>query len=215
MNLLLVKLRLYAPLVLLAGALFALGGCELPGSAPAAGGPSAVTPPQGASPVGTDGLREGALQKGDLVTINFTGPQTAPGKHEERIKEDGQVDLYLLGRVQAAGKTPGQLQREIQNLYVPKYYQYLTVTVTTEARFYTVAGQVRNPGQIRYLGETTVLRAIAGAGDFTDYAKRTKVALVRVNGQKFTVNCVKALGNDQLDLPVFPGDRIFVPRRLW
>ncbi len=67
---------------------------------------------------------------GDLVVVNLSGlPETIP-PHEERIKEDGTITLPYIGAVKAAEKTPGELQNEIHDLYVPKIYSHLTVTVT-------------------------------------------------------------------------------------
>jgi protein involved in polysaccharide export with SLBB domain len=72
---------------------------------------------------------------------------------------------------------------------------------------------VRQSGRQEYLGPTTVLKAIASAGDFTDFASRRKVRLNRKDGSWQIVDCVKAAQNPSLDLPVFPGDKIDVPQR--
>jgi protein involved in polysaccharide export with SLBB domain len=64
-----------------------------------------------------------------------------------------------------------------------------------------------------YAGEITVLRAIASSGGFTDFAARGRVELVRANGQKLKVDSRRAADNAKLDLPVVPGDTIYVPRR--
>ncbi|MGH7968426.1 MAG: polysaccharide biosynthesis/export family protein, partial [Limisphaerales bacterium] len=84
-----------------------------------------------------------------------------------------------------------------------------------ETQFYSVDGEVRLPARQIYISRTTVLRAIASAGGFTDFAKKTKVKLIRLDGRIFIVNCKKALVQPQLDLEVFPGDKITVPRRLF
>src|SRR5690606_29007284 len=80
------------------------------------------------------------LQPGELVKIDFSGPSAPPQAHEENIKDDGTISLYLIGKVQAAGKTPGQLQTEIHQLYVPRYYKFLNVTVKAADRFFIVGG---------------------------------------------------------------------------
>jgi protein involved in polysaccharide export with SLBB domain len=76
----------------------------------------------------------------------FTGNPTPPTDQDERIKEDGMINLQFIGAVQAAGKTSGQLQKEIQDAYVPRLFQRLTVTVRTEERMFFVDGEVRSPG---------------------------------------------------------------------
>jgi len=55
---------------------------------------------------------------GDQVIVTFSDP--ALKQHDERIKDDGTITLYLVGAVKAVGTTPGDLQKEIQALYVPK-----------------------------------------------------------------------------------------------
>ena len=151
------------------------------------------------------------------MTVTFSGTPNPPPKHEETVREDGNINPPFLGHsVKAAGKTIGMLQEELQNLYVPAYYsRALTVTVTIEERWVYVGGEVKSPNRYIYSGEPTTLKAIQTAGDFTDFAKRTKVQITRASGRKETVNCTKAIKNPKLDLPIYPGDQIFVPRRLW
>ncbi|MEP6662615.1 MAG: polysaccharide biosynthesis/export family protein [Verrucomicrobiota bacterium] len=155
----------------------------------------------------------GELRVGDTVQVDFSriGDREIP-RHEEQIKDDGTISLYLIGSVKAAGKTTGQLQNEIQTAY-NKYYVSMTVTVRAPDRFFSVGGQVKLPNRFVYVGGTTVIKAIQAAGDFTDYAKKTKVQLTRTNGKRYVINYEKALRNPSLDLPVYPGDYIYVPQR--
>jgi polysaccharide biosynthesis/export protein VpsN len=150
--------------------------------------------------------------KDDLVIITFSGQQDLQ-PHEERIKEDGTITLQYINSIKAEGKTTGELQREIHNAYVPTYYKRLTVTVKTDRQIYYVQGQVRQSGRQEYLGPTTVLKAIASAGDFTDFASRKRVRLNRKDGSWQIIDCNKAAEDPSLDLPVFPGDKIDVPAR--
>ena len=155
---------------------------------------------------------------GDLVIVNYSGLSGSTEQmpvHEERIKEDGTITpSSLIGPVQAAGKTPGELQRDLQEQY-NRYYNNLTVTVQTKERVYWVGGEVRKPDRYVYTGETTVTKAIQAAGDFTDYANKKKVTLTHASGKTVRVDCVKALRDPTFDPPVFPGDQIHVSRRIW
>jgi polysaccharide export outer membrane protein len=151
--------------------------------------------------------------KGDLVTVKFSGNSQEILPHEERIKDDGTLTLPLIGAVEAAGKKPGELQKEIHDRYVPDYYKRLTVVVTGEQRVYSVGGQVKLPGRQSYIGATTVTKAIQSAGDFTDFAAKRRVKLTRADGTTITVDCKKAASDPSIDLPVFPGDKIDVPMR--
>jgi len=157
---------------------------------------------------------------GDPVQISFTSsvsPIDDPGLQPftGRIQEDGTITLPLIGSVTAVGKTEGELQNEIHELYVPKYYRNLTVTVKGETTYFYVDGEVVQRGQKEYPGQMTIVGAIAAAGGFTDFAKETKVRLTRGNHTQI-INVNKATTDPRDDVPVYPGDRIIVPRKiLW
>ena len=152
---------------------------------------------------------------GDLVKIDFSGPTSPPQAHEEHIKDDGTISLYLVGSIKAAGRSPGQLQKDIQDAYVPRFYKNLNVTVKGADRFYFVGGEVKQPNRQYYYGPITVTGAIKSAGDFTDFANKRKVKLIRADGSMHTIDTTKAQENPSLDLPVYPGDKIDVPARLF
>ena len=179
--------------------------------ADAGGGAGAANGSAGLSVLKPEGDR---LRVGDRVTVKFSGnpdQQNLP-THEQVIKDDGTITLPYIQDVKAVGKTLGQLQKEIHDQYVPAYYKRLTITILGEQRVYYVGGQVRNPGRQFYVGATTVTKAIQSAGDFTDFAAKTRVELTRVSGQRIEVNCIKAAKDPALDLAVYPGDKIAVPQ---
>jgi protein involved in polysaccharide export with SLBB domain len=151
---------------------------------------------------------------GETVSIIFSGIPDPIEPHEETIKEDGNINLSLIGLVKAVGKTAGELQNEIHDLYVPKYYVRLTVVVKPGDLIYYVRGEVRQPGREIYIGETTVTKAITSAGDFTDFASHN-VKLIRANGEVIKVDVDKALEDPELDPKVYPGDQVVVPRRIF
>ena len=153
------------------------------------------------------------LHVGDTITVILDGLPDQMVPHEETIKEDGSINLDLVGHVKAAGRTAGELQDSIHDLYVPKYFTHVTVTVKTGDRVFYVRGEVKGPGRQIYVGQITVSKAITSAGDFTDFANRSKIWLIRANGQRFKLN-----GNDigdgtAPDPQVYPGDQIEVTRR--
>jgi len=156
------------------------------------------------------------LRIGDTVRVVFSNLSATqgPAPLEEQIKDDGSLTLPLIGTVVAAGKGTGELQTELQKAYA-KYYVSMNVTVNVTQRFYSVGGEVKSPRSVEYVPGTTVIKAIQAAGDFTDFAKRSKVQLTRFNGKTTIVNCDKALRDPRLDLPVYPGDTIHVPKRFW
>lgn len=153
------------------------------------------------------------LRAGDKVTITLTDVPNGPIQSEHIIPDDGEITIHLDLKTKAAGKTKRQLQDDIRKLYVPQYYLRMTVNVKTEDRFVFASGEVKLPNRYIYSGELSVLKVIATAGGFTDFANKKKVELARVNGTIERIDCVKALADSSLDLPVFPGEKVFVPRR--
>jgi protein involved in polysaccharide export with SLBB domain len=217
--------RLFA--VLFAGGL--LAGCQSPDSGfkfdpltengaasmPGAGGPAlapmAMRDPQrlvdpNGSPI---------LHTGDQVTVTFQDLVIPIQPVDGLVKEDGKITLIYNKQFQADGKTLGQLERDIRAAYVPAYFVNMTPTVTIKDRFFSVGGEVKTPGRQAYVGRMRVLGAIDTAGGFTDFAKKTKIKVTRGNGKQETVNAVKALEQPELNIEIFPGDQVFVPKRIW
>jgi len=189
---------------------------QLPGYVAASaqqGGAISNVPP--ARPMGSDTYD--FIRKGDTLRINFSDlPIATQAPYEERVKDDGTITLLENQTFVAEGKTRGQLEKEIHDRYVPAFYKKMTVSVLpkSETQFYFVGGEVRTPARQVYISRTTVLKAIDSAGGFTEFANKSGVVLTRVDGGTITINCKKAIKNPRLDLEVYPGDRIWVPRRI-
>ena len=192
--------------------------------APAAAAPATVpVPTPGSKPAAVPAVTSSAgpepevLRVGDSLTIILTDTPTPIPVFEEKIKEDGTITLTLNQTFKADGMTRGELEKVIRKRYVPDYYKEMTVTVKQQesTRWYYINGEVRAPNRQIYNSRITVLKAIASASGFTDFANKTKVRLTRVDGRTQIINCRKALTNPALDPEVYPGDTIHVPRRLW
>ena len=56
--------------------------------------------------------------------------------------------------------------------------------------------------------------AIATARGFDPFAKTWAVLVTRLNGKTIRVDCDKPKNDARYDLPVYPGDIIFVERRI-
>jgi len=183
---------------------FLLAGCATPQ-------PPFIDPPNASD------AAHGNVEKfhdGDLVVVSFAGPGLDKKPHEERIKDDHTITPPDIGSVVASGKTAGELQKELQGKY-GEIYKNLTVTVKAGDRYYSIDGEVRQPGPKPYLGDTDVLRAIAAGGGFTEFAKKSKILVTRKNGKKFTVDYEKAIQDSSENLPIYPDDQIYVPRRFF
>jgi polysaccharide export outer membrane protein len=193
-----------------------------PASAPAAPVPG-YDPVVGApaqdptlAPVVGGGSELDEIRIGEKLTIIFTDIP-APGlpPHEVTVSSDGTINLPYNQSLKAAGKSRQQVQQEIRAIYVPSYYRQMSVTIRAEDRFFTVGGEVRNPSRQLFVGTMTVLKAVAAVGGFTEFANKRRVDIIRSNGQKETIDAVKAQENpQQFDVPIYPGDQIYVHRRI-
>jgi polysaccharide export outer membrane protein len=157
------------------------------------------------------------LKKGEMLNIAFSDvPGTATSSmppFEGRIREDGKITLMQNQEFEAEGKTITELEKEIRDRYVPKYFVNMTATVRVLDRFFYVEGQVRMPGRYEWRGKITLLGAVAAAGGFTEFADVTEVVVSREDNSTEKVNCKKARLKPELDVPIYPSDRIFVDRR--
>jgi protein involved in polysaccharide export with SLBB domain len=151
---------------------------------------------------------------GDKILIDFADNPGIPPSWQQTVREDGMIGLPFNQTVQAAGKQKAQLEQAIHDLYVPKILKRLTVNIRAEQRYFFVTGEVENPGQKDHTGSMTVLRAIGAAGDFTDFADKGDIEVFRANGEIVKVNGKDILKGRSKDVPVFPGDRVHVNRRL-
>ena len=135
---------------------------------------------------------------------------------EIQVPETGLVTIHMGEQVQVAGKMAADVSKEIRDLFTVKkqMYKRLSVNVQVLGRTISVGGEVRTTGSFGFEGGMTVLKAINRAGGFTEYADRKKVRITRVNGQQITVDCKAALKKPELDLPLYPGDRVDVMRSI-
>ena len=135
------------------------------------------------------------------------------------VRSDGRISLPLAGEVQAAGRTPLQLEQEIAT----KLLSYITkpeVTVIVEqinSQKFNILGQVAKPGSYPLTAPTTVLDAIAGAGGFRDFAKQKGVYVLRhsPNGSELRIpfnykDVIKGKNSAQ-NIAIQPNDTVVVP----
>ena len=135
------------------------------------------------------------------------------------VRSDGKISLPLVGEIQAAGRTPAQLEKEITE----KLKNFITtpeVTVVVEkvnSRKYNVLGEVTKPGSYLLTTDTTVMDAIAAAGGFRDFAKKSGVYVLRkgksgqVEHLKFNYKDFVKGKNTAQNVKLEPNDTIIVP----
>jgi polysaccharide export outer membrane protein len=134
-----------------------------------------------------------------------------------QVRSDGKISLPLLGEVQAAGRTPLQLEQEIAT----KLRDYLTkpeVTVMVEqinSKKFNILGQVAKPGSYSLALAPTIVDAIAIAGGPKDFAKQKSIYILRQNpgsGQtRIVFNYKDFLKGKVKNVELEPHDTVVVP----
>ena len=117
-----------------------------------------------------------------------------------QVSANGIIALPLIGPVQAAGKTVGQLQADITAKLGAKYLQNPQVSVFVkdpQGDRVTFSGAIGHPGIIALPGQTTLLQGIALAGGLNGMADPRGVVVFRqINGKrqaaKFNFTAIQA-----------------------
>jgi len=99
-----------------------------------------------------------------------------------RVSDAGTIALPLVGAVQAAGRTTGEVERAIeQEMKSKSLFRDPSVAVqVTGYRPIFVLGMAERPGQFPYQPGMTVLTAVAVAGGFNYRAIRDYVSVTRI-----------------------------------
>lgn len=104
---------------------------------------------------------------------------------EVRVDANGRISLPVVGELDVAGKTPGELQSAIVTRLRAGYVRNPQVTVNvreTVSRTVTVDGAVTRPGIFPITGQMTMMRAVARAEGTSDKARERHVVIFRTVG---------------------------------
>ena len=122
----------------------------------------------------------------DKLRIDVFGIE--PLQKEVQIDASGRLSFPLIGVVEAAGLTPGELAGVLEERLRGQYVKNPQVTVNLEetvSQVITVDGQVDRPGLYPVIGRMTLMRAVATAGGTSEFAKLNDVVIFReVDGQR-------------------------------
>jgi polysaccharide export outer membrane protein len=144
------------------------------------------------------------------------------------VTDSGELELPYLGRFPAVGRNCKELAQAIKLDLEKEYYYHATVIVAVDVMaksrgkvYLTGAVSLRGPQDIPSDEVLTVGKAISRAGGFTEFASKKQIKVTRKAAQPggpertFFLNGVEILekGKADCDLPLEPGDMIFVPER--
>lgn len=152
----------------------------------------------------------------DLLEIKVF--QAEELSRQVRVDQRGNITLPLMGTIQAAGLSQGELEKRLADLMGRNLLQNPQVSVFIKeftAQRVTVEGEVNKQGVYPITGDVSVLQAIAMAGGLDEFAAADKVVLFRKqsNGvQSYSVD-LNAIRNGLARDPLLKNeDRIVVQR---
>jgi polysaccharide export outer membrane protein len=132
-----------------------------------------------------------------------------------QIRPDGRITLPLVGDVSAAGLTPLALDETITTSLKEYMTNPVVTVIVVEATPPTVyvMGEVLQPGPVPMRPGMTALEALALAGGFKDFAKRSDIRIIRRggSGEPMRFNYKDAINGGEAAIALKPGDTIIVP----
>ncbi len=157
------------------------------------------------------------LDSGDQLEIRFF---TTPELNETQVvRPDGNINLQLVGEVEARGLTPMELQDRLVSLY-RRHLKNPEISVAVRM-FYSrrvyVGGEVRAPGFVEMPGQMTLLEAVMSVGGYnTQSANSSNVMVIRQRSgtqERFRIDLSKCLKGKEFE-PFYlePYDIVFVPQ---
>ena len=202
-------------------AVAAMAGCSSTPTYPPA-------PIQAPPPVPVDARISGwnyLLGPGDSVQVFVWRNPEVSGTFP--IRPDGKVTMNLIEDLQAAGKTPTQLARDIEKA-LSKYIQEPIATVIVAGGIgpynqqIRVLGEAETPkamGYVEGMSLVDVMISVGGLSDFADGNKAYISRIVKEDGERaqFGVRLEDLLrdGDSTANVEIRPGDVLVIPESLF
>lgn len=197
--------------------------------APAQATAAAVPASPAAAPASTDNTTPAAttappalpsdyvIGSDDVLRIIFWRDKELSGDYA--VRPDGKISLPLLNDVHAAGLTPEQLRVVLMSA-ASKFVQDPAIAVIVKqvnSRRVFITGQVDKPGAYALNTPTTVIQLIAIAGGIKEYADRSHIVIMRLDGSghqfllSFDYDAVSKRHSLHDNIELRPGDTVIVP----
>ena len=173
------------------------------------------------------------LRVGDLISFRIVEDKSPT--LSLYVQASGDIQCPHISLVRAAGLTPKKLAYTIKPRLEQSYFQKATVIValereaqdprlgggpTSQQQYFTVFGQVGRQGRYEMLPdeEVTVSAAVLKAGGPTQFAKTSKVRIIRKTPQgnkelRIDLDDVMKKGKLEKDIPIRPNDVIIIPEK--
>jgi polysaccharide export outer membrane protein len=204
--------------------LFVSAAVADPDPAPPTAGPAAPA----VAPVATDPSYH--LSPGDTVSITvYNEPDLAI---TQTLGHAGEMRLYLIGEITLGGKTVSEAEDALEKTYRDRQLLKDPVVIVSVTAYFprevSVLGAVRMPGTVVFPRDVTsldIVDVITRVGGFLPISKSDAVTIthrtpegkevVTIVDLENTITGRHQAGEDRANLPIYPGDRIWVPERLF
>ena len=137
------------------------------------------------------------------------------------VRPDGRITTPLIDDLEAIGKTPTELERDMEKALV-KYIRDPVVTVVVSSFFgpsveqVRVIGEAAKPQILAYRKDMTVLDVMIAAGGLTDFADGNGSRIFRVadGGKLYQVRLRDLIkrGDITANVAMMPGDILIIPQ---
>lgn len=157
------------------------------------------------------------LHAGDILKISF--PAAPNLDTTQQIRRDGKINLYLVGEIKAADRTPADLQSQLRQSYSTQLVSGdVTVTVVSSSFTVFVTGAVLRPGKITPERAITALEAVMEAGGFDNTKADQKAVVVIRTEEGRTQNItldLKSILEGRQSIPFYlkSYDIVYVPEK--
>lgn len=137
------------------------------------------------------------------------------------IRPDGRFSTPLIEDMQAAGKTPTELAKDLQT-ELEEFVQNPKVTIVVSGlglqnqQNIRVLGEATNPSSLPYRAGMTALDVLISVGGLTEFADGNNAVLIRNEGgtkksYRIRLGDLVQRGDISADRPVLPGDTLIIP----
>src|SRR5215469_5856955 len=196
--------------------------CSPSNSGPPVVPPAPAPTPDNAAVTGAIPNDQYVIGSGDSLSIFvYRNPDLSDGG--VAVRPDGRISTPLIEDIMAAGKTPTQLAREIEER-LKKYIQDPNVTVIVRSfvgpfdRQIRVLGEATEPAAIPYRDHMTLLDVMIATKGLTKYAAGNRAEIVRrdPDGKEATIrvrlsDLIKD-GDITQNIEMQPGDTLIIPQ---
>jgi polysaccharide export outer membrane protein len=176
-----------------------------------------------AAPPPNENPDEYRIGPGDSLEVTVWHNQDLSGKM--LVRPDGGISMPIIGDVVAAGRTPTELAKDLQDK-LKNYVQNPIVTVSPTvfvgptARQIRVIGEAAEPKALPYRTNMTLLDVVIEIGGLSRYADGSHAVIVRVEkGVQKTYHVdldgLVRDGDIEKNVAMQPGDVLIIPQRFF